>query len=106
MLSERSSRALAGIRFPLVLMVLAMHVHPEALHAGPVFSPAVTALTQLGFMAVPCFFLMSGYLFFPGPGGLGLEGLRQEAAEPRAYLADTVSDIQSAVYLCAAGRSG
>lgn len=66
MLSERSSRALAGIRFPLVLMVLAMHVHPEALHAGPVFSPAVTALTQLGFMAVPCFFLMSGYLFFRG----------------------------------------
>lgn len=66
MLSERSSRALAGIRFPLVLMVLAMHVHPEALHAGPVFSPAATALTQLGFMAVPCFFLMSGYLFFRG----------------------------------------
>ena len=66
MLSERSSRALAGIRFPLVLMVLAMHVHPEALHAGPVFSPAVTALTQLGFMAVPCFFLMSGSLFFRG----------------------------------------
>lgn len=63
MLSERSSRALAGIRFPLVLMVLAMHVHPEALHTGPVFSPAATALTQLGFMAVPCFFLMSGYLF-------------------------------------------
>lgn len=44
MLSERSSRALAGIRFPLVLMVLAMHVHPEALHAGPVFSPAALAL--------------------------------------------------------------
>lgn len=68
MLSERSSRALAGIRFPLVLLVLVMHVHPEALHSGPVFTPAATALTQLGFTAVPCFFLMSGYLFFRGLG--------------------------------------
>ena len=66
MLSERSSRALAGIRFPLVMLVLVMHVHPEALHSGPVFTPVATALTQLGFTAVPCFFLMSGYLFFRG----------------------------------------
>lgn len=58
MLSERSSRALAVIRFPLVMLVLVMHVHPEALHSGPVFTPVATALTQLGFTAVPCFFLL------------------------------------------------
>lgn len=60
MLSERSSRALAGIRFPLVMLVLVMHVHPEALHSGPVFTPVATALTQLGFTAVAA----SAFLLF------------------------------------------
>lgn len=76
-----SSKAIDWVRFPLVMLVLIMHCHPEDYaYCIPVldfpghsfgemlYGFVVYAITWFGFATVPVFFLISGYLFFIGSG--------------------------------------
>ena len=79
MISETSSRAINWLRFPLIVMVLVVHIHTghlpyvltmrtlsEGSMGQQVFSIIITALEQIGFMTVPCFFLIAGFFFYKG----------------------------------------
>lgn len=76
MLSEKDTKRLEIVRFPLILLVLYIHslIVPVNYGSGPVelqASPALVvfnaALSEgVARIAVPMFFLMSGYLFFVG----------------------------------------
>ena len=76
MVSETSSRAINRLRFPLIVMVLVVHIHsghlPYALTirtlsegsmGQQLFTVIMTAVEQIGFMTVPCFFLIAGFFF-------------------------------------------
>lgn len=76
-MNSLSSRAIEWVRFPLILLVLINHCHPEDYafcipvldfpgHSlgEMVYGFAAYAMTWFAFTSVPVFFLLSGYLFF------------------------------------------
>ena len=84
-MKELTSKTINWLRMALVILVLFVHVHPDhnphwlAMDhlAGQslgwvAFSVIGTLINKLGFIAVPLFFAISGYLFSrswkPGPG--------------------------------------
>ena len=79
--AQAMSHAITRLRFPLILLVVLMHstgypalsrhhVDLTRLDAGGVYDLVRLALAYvLGAGAVPCFFLISGYLFYYSTGG-------------------------------------
>lgn len=76
-MNELQSKTIAWLRFVLVIMVLLVHVHPDAnsnylgmehLAAGTtpqaVYTAAVSAMFVVCNLSVPLFFFISGFLFF------------------------------------------
>lgn len=81
MMNELQSQTIAWLRFVLVMMVLLVHVHPDAspnylgmghlaegTMAQAAYTTGVSALFVVCNLSVPLFFFISGFLFFTEAG--------------------------------------
>lgn len=64
MISDSVSKTISFLRFPLIILVVFIHV-PRLPGGGEIYSYVTTLLSvKVASIAVPCFFLISGLLFF------------------------------------------
>ncbi|WP_288360220.1 acyltransferase [uncultured Bacteroides sp.] len=85
-LEKRQSELIEALRFPLIVLVVFIHVLPERLlpiemnfsgmNIYHVFSETISHI--IGRIAVPCFFLFSGYFFFRKSGSCDFHFYRSQ----------------------------
>lgn len=81
--SKNQSASIDLLRFPLAILVIFVHmgVTPEYLNtadfplisAQGIYNLVTLAISKLDRIAVPAFFLISGYLFLISKNGLGMD---------------------------------
>lgn len=64
MLSDRISKSISFVRYPLIVLVVFIHV-PRIMNGGVIYTYITSVISEVvASIAVPCFFIISGFLFF------------------------------------------